>query len=107
MSVKIKQLVVCLAVLAVLTMFSALALRAFELHVNAETAGVVNGSWANGDFNHNGIPADAGDLTMMLNAAVGKFIADEKYDLNANGISADAADLAMMKDASVGKIELL
>nr|QNO56729.1 hypothetical protein HGIILDEE_00018 [Methanosarcinales archaeon ANME-1 ERB7] len=77
--------------------------------IDTETTKMVNASasWKKGDFNYNGIPADVGDLAMMVDVAVGKLIPDCKYDLNDNGIFADAGDLAMMKDASVGKIELL
>jgi len=77
--------------------------------IDVEATKTVNtsASWKKGDFNNNGIPADVGDLAMMVDVAVGKLIPDRKFDLNDNGIFADAGDLAMMKDASVGKIKLL
>jgi len=60
-----------------------------------------------GDFNCNGISADADDLAMMVDAAVGKYVPEQKYDLNNNCIFADVSDLEMMKDASEDKIELM
>jgi hypothetical protein len=57
------------------------------------------------DFNTNSGPADAGDLAMMEDAAVGNLIPDWTYDLNNNGEQADASDLAMLKDASVAGVD--
>jgi len=74
----------------------------YDLGVRARTVKA-----SRGDFNGDGVSADAGDLAMMIDAAVGKYIPDLKYDLNINTIFADAGDLAMMKDAFEHKIELL
>lgn len=62
--------------------------------------------WLRGDLNHNGIPADAGDLVLMERATIGEIPATSEYDLNWNGIPADAGDLELMKLASVGYIDL-
>jgi len=125
-----RRLAIALTLLVVIMMFTTFALLAFEQpagdtnfefnssvnvsHVtntiDSDAAGTTvnaSNSWDKGDFNCNGISADAGDLAMMIDAAVGKYVPDQKYDLNNNGIPADAGDLAMMKDASVDKIKLL
>ena len=60
-----------------------------------------------GDLNDNGRSADAGDITMMLRAAVNKLTPDRRYDLNNNGRLADAGDITMMLRAAVNKLELL
>jgi len=56
------------------------------------------------DLNGNGIPADAADVNMMIQANVGDIEATEMFDLNGNGIPADAADVNMMIQANVGDI---
>jgi len=125
-----RRLAIALTLLVVITLFTTFALLAFEQPVDdtnfvfnssANVSHVTNtidsvaagttlnasNSWNKGDFNCNGVSADAGDLAMMIDVAVGKYVPDQNYDLNNNGIPADAGDLAMMKDASVGKIKLL
>ncbi len=66
-----------------------------------------------GDLNSNGIPADAGDLVLMKQAAIGEIIPGSStvtpaftYDLNNNGMIADAGDLVLMKQAAIGEIIL-
>lgn len=78
----------------------------YDLGIRARAV-KASSSWDKGDFNCNGISADADDLAMMIDVTVGKYIPDLKYDLNINSIFADAGDLAMMKDAFEHKIELL
>ena len=68
--------------------------------------------WLRGDLNHNGIPADAGDLVLMKQAAIGDWshlpagTSQSEYDLNFNGMPADAGDLVLMKRAAIGEIDL-
>jgi len=60
-----------------------------------------------GDLNDNERSADAGDVTMMIRAAVHKLTPDWRFDLNNNGILADAGDLTLMMRAASNKLELL
>ena len=72
-------------------------------------SGTITTAFLRGDLNHNGIPADAGDLVLMKRAAIGDFPVGyniPEYDLNFNGIGADAGDLVLMKRAAIGEIDL-
>jgi len=95
-----RRLAIALTLLVVITMFTTLALFAFEQPVDdanfdfnsstnvshvtntidsvavRTTVNALN-SWNKGDFNCNGVSADAGDLAMMIDVAVGKYVPDQ------------------------------
>ena len=62
--------------------------------------------WLKGDLNDNCVVADAGDVVLMLQAAVGNIPGNVRYDLNENGIIADAGDVVLMLRAAVKSIIL-